>query len=178
MAFPFPIESWIKATMQDLDNSQTCAKVARDWVDDFYYVIEPGGLLEKPVTLYMDLWHGKCRDAFALDELDGRQPAYLLSAPVANWKKVMPKKLDPIQAMMTGQLRLKGDMARIVRAVPAAKELVESSTRIPTEFPLQERFCLPVYPVGWFLLKVERRIYGEARLSGNIYTVKKGTAGV
>jgi putative sterol carrier protein len=55
---------------------------------------------------------------------------------VANWKKVMTKKLDPIQAMMTGQLKLKGNMAIIMKSVRAAKELVESCTRIPTEFPI------------------------------------------
>jgi putative sterol carrier protein len=48
----------------------------------------------------------------------------------------MTKKLDPIQAMMTGSLKLTGNMAIIMRNVRAAKELVESCTRIETEFPL------------------------------------------
>ena len=48
----------------------------------------------------------------------------------------MTKQLDPIQAMMTGQLKLRGNMAVIMRYVRAAKELVESCTRIPTIFPI------------------------------------------
>ena len=55
---------------------------------------------------------------------------------MANWKKVMTKKLDPMQAMMTGQLKLTGNMAIVMRNVRAAKELVESCTRIETEFPV------------------------------------------
>jgi putative sterol carrier protein len=136
MALPFPSHDWIKAMMTDLNTSASYKQAAEKWEGDFFFVIEPGGALEKTVTLYMDLWHGDCRDAF---ELDGRVPpvpAFRLSGPVATWKKVMTKKLDPMQAMMTGQLKLAGNMAMVMKNVRAAKELVESCTRIPTEFPL------------------------------------------
>jgi putative sterol carrier protein len=36
---------------------------------------------------------------------------------------------------MTGQLKLKGNMAMVMKSVKAAKELVEASTRVETEFP-------------------------------------------
>jgi len=35
---------------------------------------------------------------------------------------------------MTRQLKLKGDMIKIMKAVKAAKELVECTTQVPTEF--------------------------------------------
>ena len=63
-------------------------------------------------------------------------PAFLLSGPVTVWKKVMTKQLDPMQAMMTGQLKLTGNMAMVMKNVRAAKELVDSCTRIPTKFPV------------------------------------------
>jgi len=88
------------------------------------------------VTLYMDLWHGKCRDAHAMDDPAALAPAFRLAGPVATWKKVMSKQLDPMQAMMTGQLKLTGNMAMVMKNVRAAKELVESCTRIPTDFPV------------------------------------------
>ena len=59
-----------------------------------------------------------------------------LTAPVAAWKKVILKQLDPIQGMMTSKLKLSGNMAVIMKNVKAAKELVESSTHIDTEFPI------------------------------------------
>jgi hypothetical protein len=49
----------------------------------------------------MDLWHGKCRDAHAMEDPAAQAPAFRLSGPVATWKKVMSKQLDPMQAMMT-----------------------------------------------------------------------------
>ena len=135
MPIPFPSDAWIKAMMVDLNDSLSYLDAAKNWEGDFFFVVLPGGTPEQPITLYMDLWHGKCRDAYAVD---GKEltPAFRLTGPVATWKKVMNKQLDPIQAMMTGQLRLQGNMAMVMRNVRAAKELVESCTRIPTDFPI------------------------------------------
>ncbi len=135
MSFAFPSDPWVKAMMADLNASAAYKQAAEKWEGDFYFIIDPGGTLEKQVTLYMDLWHGDCREAF---EVNGhiRNPVFRLSGPVATWKKVMTKKLDPMQAMMTGQLRLTGNMAMVMKNVRAAKELVEACTRIPTEYPI------------------------------------------
>lgn len=136
MSIPFPSDAWIKAMMEDLNNSQAYLDAAKNWEGDFYFVIQPGGTLEKETVLYMDLWHGSCRDAFAAPDPAAKTPAFRLSGPVTAWKKVMTKKLDPMQAMMTGQLKLTGNMSMVMKNVRAAKELVESCTRIPTEFPI------------------------------------------
>jgi len=63
-----------------------------------------------------------------------KTPIFRMSAPPATWKKVLTKKLDPIQGLMTGQLKLKGNMAMVMKSVKAAKELVEACTRVETEF--------------------------------------------
>lgn len=134
--YSFPSDEWIKAMMQDLNSSQSYKEAAKNWEGDFYFIIGPGGTLKDTVILYMDLWHGECRNAFMLEKQDGMNPAFLLSGPVTVWKKVMTKQLDPMQAMMTGQLKLTGNMAMVMKNVRAAKELVESCTRIPTKFPV------------------------------------------
>ncbi len=137
MPIPFPGDAWIKAMMENLNASAVYLEAARNWEGDFLFVVEPGGSLAQPVTLYMDLFHGKCREAFVVTESTVvKTPAFRLSGPVATWKKVMTRKLDPMQALITGQLKLSGNMAVVMRNVRAAKELVESCTRIETEFPL------------------------------------------
>jgi putative sterol carrier protein len=136
MSISFPSDAWVKAMMADLNTSAAYKQAAEKWEGDFFFIVEPGGALDKTITLYMDLWHGDCRDAFAIADPAARTPVFKLSGPVATWKKVMTKKLDPMQAMMTGQLRLTGNMAMVMKNVRAAKELVESCTRIPTDFPV------------------------------------------
>ncbi len=132
----FPSDAWIKAFMEDVNRSASYQEAAKNWEGDFYFIVDPGGNLLKQVILYMDLWHGKCREAFEVMDGNDRKPAFRLSAPVGTWKKVILKKLDPIQGMMTSQLKLSGNMALIMKNVKAAKELVESSTHIDTEFPI------------------------------------------
>ena len=136
MAYAFPTDPWVKALMEDLNASAAYADAAKNWEGDFYFVVEPGGTLDHQVMLYMDLWHGKCREAFEVTDESAKNPVFRLSAPVATWKKVLTKKLDPIQGMVTGQLKIKGNMAMIMKNVKAAKELVESCTRVPTDFPI------------------------------------------
>lgn len=136
MALPFPSDPWVKALMEDLNASPTYLDAARNWEGDFYFIVEPAGKLAEPVTLYMDLWHGKCREAFAAEGGVQREPVFRLRGPAATWKKVMTKQLDPMAAIMTGQLKLTGNMAMVMRNVRAAKELVESCTHIPTDFPV------------------------------------------
>ncbi len=135
MEISFPSDAWIKAMMEDLNNSTAYLEAAKNWEGDFYFVIQLDHGQGCDVILYMDLFHGKCREAFAPSDSSVKTPAFRLSGPVAIWKKVMTKKLDPMQAMMTGQLKLVGNMAMVMKNVRAAKELVESCTRIPTQFP-------------------------------------------
>jgi putative sterol carrier protein len=136
MAHRFPSDAWVKALMEDLNRSEAYAEAAKTWEGDFYFIVDPGGTLDKTVTLYMDLWHGKCRDAYLVTDESSKTPVFRMSAPVATWKKVLTKKLDPIQGLVTGQLKLRGNMAMVMKSVKAAKELVESCTRVETEFPV------------------------------------------
>jgi putative sterol carrier protein len=137
MAILFPSDEWIQTMMMELNQSDAYLAAAKNWEGDIYFIIEPGGSLKENTILYMDLFHGKCRDAYLVNSNNDRpKPVFEISAPIANWKKVMTKKLDPMQAIMTGQLKIRGNMAIIMRNVRAAKELVESCTRIDTIFPI------------------------------------------
>ena len=136
MGVKFPSDEWVKMMMEDLNKSDAYMEAAKNWEGDFYFIIDPKENTEKPAILYMDLWHGKCRDAFFVTDPDSRKPVFRLSGTAENWKKVMTKQMDPMQAMMTGKLKLAGNMSMVMKNVRAAKELVESCTRIETDYPV------------------------------------------
>jgi putative sterol carrier protein len=131
----FATESWVQALKDELNASEAYARAAKNWEGDFYFVIAPEGALEEPVYLYMDLWHGECRAARVVDDPAAENPAFRIRATPKIWKKVVTKKLDPIQGMVTRQLQLQGDMLKIMRSVKAAQELVECVTHVDTQFP-------------------------------------------
>jgi putative sterol carrier protein len=136
MPIPFPSDPWIKALMAELNANPAYQSAAKNWEGDLIFIIEPGGRLAQPVTLYMDLWHGQCRDAFVVDDSKPVDPVFRLSGPVEIWKKVITRELDVIHVLMTGKLKVRGNLAAIMRSVKAAQELVATCARVETEFPL------------------------------------------
>jgi len=135
MAHMFPSDEWIKALMEVLNDNEAYHKSAAKWEGDFYFIVEPGPGVVEPVALYIDLWHGQARSAGKVDSADEKNPEFIIRAPVNTWRRVIEKKLDPIQGMITGQLKLKGTMSKIMRFPRAASELVNCATKVPTEFP-------------------------------------------
>jgi len=127
-------EEWVKAFAEAINNSPAYAEAAKTWEGDFYFIVEPGGNVKEEIIMYFDLWHGKCREACVCAERSAKDPAFVISALEKAWRKVIDKKLDPIQGMMTRQLKLKGDMVKIMKAVKAAKELVGCATQVPTQY--------------------------------------------
>ncbi|MBI3535947.1 MAG: SCP2 sterol-binding domain-containing protein [Chloroflexi bacterium] len=134
MPKPFGSAEWVAALKDQINASQAYADSAATWEGDFYFIVEAGAAAPAPIYMYMDLWHGKCRDAFVAPDQSAKNPAFIISAPYPNWKKVVTAQIDPIQALLTNQLKLKGNLVKIMKYVLAAQELVKACTRVDTEF--------------------------------------------
>lgn len=130
----FGSPEWPEALQKELNNSQAYADAAKNWEGDFYFVVEPEGPVTSPIYMYMDLWHGKCRAAEIVQDKAAKNPAFVMSGAYSKWKKVVSAQLDPIQGLMTGQLKLKGNMSMVMKNVKAAQEMVRACTRLDTEF--------------------------------------------
>jgi len=134
MGIKFPSDDWVRSLMAELNQSAAYREAARNWEGDFYFVISAQDSV--PATsLYMDLWHGECRSACVVDGARRKSPEFEIEAPLAVWRKVLVRQLDPIQALITRQLRLKGQLVKIMRAPRAATELVRCCTLLDTEWP-------------------------------------------
>lgn len=135
MALTFPSDEWIKALQVKINASPDYAEAAKTWEGDFYFYVEPDGGLKDTVVLYLDLWHGQCRDARLVNDETAKKPAYTIRASLSSWEKVVLGQLEPIQAIMTRKLRLEGDLVQVMRSVKAASELIRCCTQVETVFP-------------------------------------------
>lgn len=135
MAHIFPSAEWLQAFEEKLNNDEKYARIASKWEGDLMFNIEPEGALNAPMQLYLDLWHGKCRKAFVVDESHESElnPAYILSAPYNNFTRIIIGDLDPMQAMITRKLRVKGSMAYMMRNVPVVLDFVRCAQEVDTE---------------------------------------------
>jgi putative sterol carrier protein len=136
MANKFPSAEWLMALKNKLNSDEQYAKVARNWEGDIMFQIEPDGPLTQTVYYYTDLWHGKCRDAYIVEEeqLSVIKPAYVLSAPYGNITRLLEGDLDPMQAMITRKLKVQGSMAYMMRNVPVVLSFVRCAQEIETQF--------------------------------------------
>jgi putative sterol carrier protein len=132
----FPSHEWVKELERELNTSDAYAEAGKNWEGDFYFVIDPDkdNPQQDTTYLYMDLWHGKCRDAFLVQDKETKKPAFIMSGTYSKWKRVVTAQLDPIQGLMTGQLKLKGNMVMVMKNVKAAQEMVKACTRIEADF--------------------------------------------
>ena len=134
MAIKFPSEEWIKELCVRLNASESYAQAAATWEGDNIFVILPDDGYPDTMYLYINLQHGKASDARQLKSLDEQKALFTTSAPFNTWRKVLDGRLDPIQGMFSGKLKLVGSMAQVQRTPKATYEMVKVAEEIDTDF--------------------------------------------
>jgi putative sterol carrier protein len=127
---------WIEAYKQQVRESPSYKKAAAAWEGDMTLVVQAGDSpLGEDRYIYMDLWHGEARDIRLVNAEEGAKAKFVITGGYERWKQVVKGELEPIKGMMQGKLKLRGNLAYVVRFVGAAKELVSCTTKVPTRFP-------------------------------------------
>jgi putative sterol carrier protein len=120
----FPQPEWLIALKDKLNNDEKYAQIARNWEGDMIFMIEKGDSLAQPVSFYLDLWHGKCRDAYMLDTGGEVKAVFTLRAPYENYVRLLKSEIDPMQALLTRKIGVQGNMAVLMRNVPTVLDFV------------------------------------------------------
>ena len=131
MAYTFPSVEWLNALHDKLNTDAHYADIAKNWEGDLLFVIEPDDLFGETLVLYFDLWHGTSREVLFNVDVNERKAAFTIMAPFSNWMKILQGELNPIQAMATMKLRIKGNMAYIMRNVPTVLDFTRCAQEIP-----------------------------------------------
>lgn len=134
MAAVFPSAEWLKELEEKLNSDERYAEVAKNWEGDLFFFIEPEGNLKERLTFYLDLWHGRCRKVEYQPAPDSYpHPAFTLTASYHNITAILSGKLNPMTAMMTSKLKVKGSMGYMMRNVPTVLDFVRVAQAVTTE---------------------------------------------
>lgn len=114
-------------------------KAGKDWTHGVVAMVvkaEPSLNVPEDLAMWLDVHEGSCRDCKLMSAKVAEEKApFVVVASYAQWKQVIKKEIDPTKALMQGKLKLtKGHMPTMVKYVNASKQLVESTTQIPTKF--------------------------------------------
>ncbi len=137
MAYLFPSEEWLKEYENQINSSVEYKKAAAEWTAGAVSLVvlqNPSIGLDQNYCIWLDLHQGLCRSARKVTKEDAEKAPFVITGEYSRWKQVLKKQLDPIQGMMQGKLKLKGNLPTIVRFVKAAQELVNCATKIDTKF--------------------------------------------
>ena len=137
MAYDAYSPEWATAFKTEINTSPKYKEAAATWEGSVGLVVlaEPDKNVPEDTGVFLDLWHGEAREVKSGTKEEAEAADYVITGSYSRWKKVAKKELDPIKAIMTGQLKLKGNFPTLVRYVKASNELVECTTRVEVNWP-------------------------------------------
>lgn len=134
MAAIFPSEEWLQELKAKLNSDARYSEIAKNWEGDLFFFIEPEGNLKERLTFYLDLWHGTCRNIEYMPSPDVHpNPTFTLSASYKDITSILTGKLNPMTAMMTSKLKVKGSMGYMMRNVPTVLDFVRVAQEVTSE---------------------------------------------
>ena len=139
MALPFPSEAWAQAYCEAINQNVAYKSTAGRWTEGAIALVckpEPALGISAPQAMVLDLLRGECRGVvYTSDPSIISGTPFVIEATYAQWKSVIRGEIDPIKAMLQGQLKLsQGHLPTIIRDVEGSRQLVLSAANIATEF--------------------------------------------
>ena len=128
---------WAQQFKEEINRSTVYRQAAKGWKWTVGLVVEaePDRGFAESRGIVMDLFDGEARDIRVGSADNARACDFVITAPYSRWKQVATKELDATRGMLTGKLKLKGDLPTIVRYTKASQEMTECSTRVPVRWP-------------------------------------------
>ena len=134
MGLKFGSAEWVQAYKDALNANKDYETAAATWEGDFIFEVTPDGNLDHGISFWIDLQHGKALDAKVLTNAAEKDAAFTATGKYSDFMKIINKEIGPVKAIMMRKLKLQGNMAKVMRAVEAAKQLVNTIGMVDTEF--------------------------------------------
>lgn len=134
----FPSKEWCEALVGQLHADPDCVRAGEGFSTDLAAAVLPDpGAAAEPFAVWGRVADGRLvewRVLEDLDEIDEVGPAYQARAPLSVWRQLLARRLDPIEALATGRLLLRGDLRALVERARYDRLLWRVLARVPTDF--------------------------------------------
>ncbi len=124
-------QAWAHALGEALNASAAYRDAAATWEGALLLEWLPDPQSPPEHSVYLDLWHGACREARVGTASDTEHSAFVLRGDAVTWDALLDGRTSPITALLRGKLKLsKGSLAALLPHVAAANALVEAARQV------------------------------------------------
>ncbi len=125
----FASEAYGAALMAAINSNERYRKLAAGWEGAVYL-----NIADRDRCLWLDLHHGTCRGSFSATTPEAHPAPFVYTAKLANWQKICEGQLNQVTAMATMKLKVKGNMAQVMRYSQASVAMVKCALVVPTSW--------------------------------------------
>lgn len=131
----FPSQEWINELVKIALQNQELREVGKTWTyGGVVTVLEPDDKYSNRVCSFFLIDRGDVKDARIIDNEEREQSAFVIYAKYSTWKGIVKGELDPIQAFLRGQIRVKGNVSLLMQYATMVQKFVGLLGKVQTEF--------------------------------------------
>lgn len=133
--FDYPSLEWVRALADRLNAIPEYRDSSENWKGTLALVAlaEPGKL-EQEMAFSMDPTGGTINNVITLSDFRNNGAEYTLSAPYSVWKNVIIGKHDILFGLMTGKIKLKGNVFKLMLQLKTPEIMLREMRAMPTRF--------------------------------------------
>lgn len=139
----FPSEAWLAAVLGAVNRHPDLPRALAGLGADLAAVVEAEPpALPTPVAAWGRHAQGRIAEWRLLedeDEILELEPAYVVRGPYRLWKDLLRRRADPVQAALSGRLRVQGDLQALVQRANYRYLVEQALAAVATEFPDEVR---------------------------------------
>lgn len=129
-------DAWAQALHDRLATDDAYRKAAARWEGALVLEIADAERADADRGVFLDLWHGECRQARPAADTDRDDALYVIQASESVWRQVLAGEIDPLFGLMSGKMKLvRGSVAALLPYAGAAKALVNAAASLDSRWP-------------------------------------------
>lgn len=127
----FPSAEWAHLLHEAINASEEYAVAAKAWEGDVLLRILPEETGTAPPGIHLDLAGGACRAATFVPDSRETESEFVFEATGPAWGQILGGEVDPVRAVLSGQVKIRGNFAKAMRFTKASTLLVQIASAIP-----------------------------------------------
>ena len=128
----FPSQEWATAFMAAINANEAYRAAAQAWQGDILFLVKGADTNAAAPGVHLALAHGQCSEATYHADARSVSSEFIYEGSPENWQKLLKGDVDPVKAILDGTFRIRGNLAKAMRFTKAAKELVETASKVST----------------------------------------------